>query len=211
MPTPAANTGFDLDLAASLARLRIYALSLTRNRDRADDLVQQTVLKALAGRESFQPGTNFTGWIFRIQRNEFISELRRGRPTVHIHGELEDTLSVPARQEEGLVLREFLDAFRQLTLASREALLLSHLEGYSYRQIADRAGVAEGTVKSRISRGRATLARLLDPPARVPAPRARRAGPPIPCSPLTVLLDAKPVRPRSGGERDPACEGVAGS
>ena len=58
MLTPGANTDFDLDLAATLARLRIYALSLTRNGDRADDLVQQTVLKALAGRESFQPGTS---------------------------------------------------------------------------------------------------------------------------------------------------------
>src|SRR3954451_18652669 len=154
MPTPGANTDFDLDLAATLARLRIYALSLTRNGDRADDLVQQTVLKALTGRESFQPGTNFAGWIFRIQRNEFISELRRTRPTIHIHGEIMDSLSVPARQEAGIVLREFLGAFRQLTRASREALLLSHLEGCSYQQIADRAGIAEGTVKSRISRGR---------------------------------------------------------
>jgi len=166
------HTDFDLDLTASLARLRIYALSLTRNGDSADDLVQQTVLKALSGRESFQPGTNFAGWIFRIQRNEFISELRRNRPTVHIHGEIADSLSVPARQEEGIVVRELLGAFRQLPRASREALLLSHLEGRSYQEIADRAGIAEGTVKSRISRGRATLTELLDPTARVRAPLA---------------------------------------
>jgi|tagenome__1003787_1003787.scaffolds.fasta_scaffold20704459_2 RNA polymerase sigma-70 factor (ECF subfamily) len=187
MPTPGANTDFDLDLAATLARLRIYALSLTRNGDRADDLVQQTVLKALTGRESFQPGTNFAGWIFRIQRNEFISELRRNRPTIHIHGEIMDSLSVPARQEAGIVLREFLGAFRQLTRASREALLLSHLEGCSYQQIADRAGIAEGTVKSRISRGRAMLLRLLDPPARVPAllaPLTRPKGSPAGSGPL---------------------------
>ena len=84
MTTLAINAGFDLDLKDILPRLRIYALSLTRNRDRADDLVQQTALKALAGRTSFRVGTNFSGWIFRIQRNEFISELRRGRPTVDI-------------------------------------------------------------------------------------------------------------------------------
>jgi len=165
VPIRAANTDFDVDLAGSLARLRIYALSLTRNGDRADDLVQQTVLKALAGRKSFRPGSNFTGWIFRIQRNEFISELRRNRPTVDILGEIGNTLSVPARQEEGLVLREFLGAFRQLTHASRETLLLSNLDGWSYRQIADRSGIAVGTVKSRISRSRAELTRLLDPPA----------------------------------------------
>lgn len=168
MPIRPTNTDFDLDLTGSLARLRVYALSLTRNGDRADDLVQQTVLKALAGRESFRPGSNFAGWIFRIQRNEFISELRRNRPTVDILGEVGDMLSVPARQEEGLVLREFLGAFRQLTYASREALLLSHLDGWSYQQIADRSGIAVGTVKSRISRGRARLTRLLDPPGLSP-------------------------------------------
>jgi RNA polymerase sigma-70 factor, ECF subfamily len=172
MPSRTANTEFDLDLTGNLTRLRIYALSLTRNGDRADDLVQQTVLKALAGRESFRPGSNFTGWIFRIQRNEFISELRRSRPTVDILGEVGNRLSIPARQEEGLVLREFVGAFRQLTHASREALLLSNLEGWSHRQIADRSGIAVGTVKSRISRSRARLARLLDPPASPPGPLA---------------------------------------
>lgn len=164
MPIRAANTDFDVDLTGNLARLRIYALSLTRDRDRADDLVQQTVLKALAGRESFRPGSNFTGWIFRIQRNEFISELRRNRPTVDIHGEVGNILSIPARQEEGLVLREFLGAFRQLPRDSRESLFLARLEGWSYQRIADRSGIAVGTVKSRVSRSRATLTRLLDPP-----------------------------------------------
>jgi RNA polymerase sigma-70 factor (ECF subfamily) len=172
MPIRSANTDFDVDLTGSLARLRVYALSLTRNGDRADDLVQQTVLKALAGRESFRPGSNFNGWIFRIQRNEFISELRRTRPTVDILGEVGSVLSVPARQEEGLVLRELLGAFRQLTRDSREALLLSHFEGWSYRRIADRSGIAVGTIKSRVSRSRATLTRLLDPPALSPVPMA---------------------------------------
>ena len=67
MTTTATNAGFDLDLKDILPRLRIYALSLTRNGDRADDLVQQTALKALAGRTSFCVGTNFAGWIFRIE------------------------------------------------------------------------------------------------------------------------------------------------
>ena len=76
--------GFNASLTEALPRLRVYALSLTRDRDRADNLVQQTSLKALAGRESFRPGTNFGGWIFRIERNEFISGLGRERPTVDI-------------------------------------------------------------------------------------------------------------------------------
>jgi RNA polymerase sigma-70 factor (ECF subfamily) len=176
MPTPAATTDFDRDLAGCLPRLRVYALSLTRNGDRADDLVQQTVLKALAGRGSFRPGSNFMGWIFRIQRNEFISEIRRSRPTVDILGEAGNRLSVPARQEEGLVRRELAGAFRQLAHDSREALLLSRLEGWSYQQIADRSGIAVGTVKSRISRSRATITRLLGPPARPPVPRGEPAN-----------------------------------
>ena len=83
MPIDQAPTGdFRANLTTLLPRLRIYAMSLTRDPDRADDLVQQTVLHSLAGEESFRPGTNFPGWVFRIERNELISGLRRQRPTV---------------------------------------------------------------------------------------------------------------------------------
>ena len=170
MPTTSKlNAGFDLELRGMLPRLRTYALSLTRNSERADDLVQQTALKALSGRESFRSGTNFAGWVFRIQRNEFISDLRRARPTVDIDSPSFPPLSHPPQQESGLILREFMSAFRQLSHNAREALLLAHVGGCSHRQIAARAGISEGTVKSRISRGRAALAGLLDPPAALPA------------------------------------------
>ena len=104
-----APTGdFDTDLTQLLPRLRIYALSLTRDSVRADDLVQQTVVRSLAGRNSFRPGTNFPGWLFRIQRNEFISGLRRERPTVELNDAISSTLSQPQRQESGIVMREFM-------------------------------------------------------------------------------------------------------
>jgi len=165
MSSRKAPTGdFDTDLTQLLPRLRIYALSLTRDSVRADDLVQQTVLQALAGRKSFRLGTNFPGWLFRIQRNEFISELRRTRPIADVFEGVADTLQVAPCQEVGLVLREFVGAFRQLPRGSRQALLLAQLEGLSHQQIADHFGIAQGTVKSRISRGRASLARLLDTP-----------------------------------------------
>jgi RNA polymerase sigma-70 factor (ECF subfamily) len=151
---------FNASLKDALPRLRVYALSLTRDRDRAENLVQQTSLKALIGRESFRPGTNFGGWIFRIERNEFISELRRERPTVDI-GDTNVMLSVPPVQDHGLVMRDFMTAFSQLSRGSRQALLLSKLEGRSYEQIASHAGIAVGTVKSRIWRGRTALERLL--------------------------------------------------
>jgi RNA polymerase sigma-70 factor (ECF subfamily) len=152
---------FHEQLKALLPRLRVYALSLTRDRDNADDLVHDTVIKALGGRNSFIPGTNFSAWVFRIQRNEFISGLRRTRPSVPIDSAVADMLSHPAHQESGLVMREFMSAFAKLSTPQREALLLAVLEGQSYEVIAEHASVSVGTIKSRISRARDTLKRLL--------------------------------------------------
>src|SRR6185295_19339741 len=101
---------FHEQLKSILPRLRIYALSLTRDRDAADDLVHDTVIKALTGRHSFQPGTNLAAWLFRIQRNEFISGLRRQRPSVPVDTAIAESLSHPAHQESGLVMREFVSA-----------------------------------------------------------------------------------------------------
>jgi RNA polymerase sigma-70 factor, ECF subfamily len=163
LTTQTMNADFDCDLKSILPRLRVYAMSLTRDMDRADDLVQQTALKALAGRESFRTGTNFAGWMFRIQRNEFISELRRARPTVSLDDPVAQTKSHAPLQENGLVMREFMAAFRQLSDARRQALLFATVDGQPYDQIARRAGVTVGAVKSRIRRGREMLKQLLDP------------------------------------------------
>src|SRR5512138_2648531 len=104
-------------LKAILPRLRIYALSLTRDRDAADDLVHDTVIKALTGRHSFQPGTNLAAWLFRSQR-----------PTVPVDTAIAESLSHPAHQDSGLVMREFVSAFAKLAPTQREALLLAVLE-----------------------------------------------------------------------------------
>lgn len=162
VPIQQALTGnFHADLKTMLPRLRIYALSLTRDRDRADDLVQETAVSALAGRKSFQPGTNFPGWLFRIQRNNFISGLRRLHLTVNLDDIVIDPTPYEPRQESGLVMREFKKAFHVLSVCQRETLLLAVLEGYSYARIAAHSGVSVGTVKSRVSRARATLRQLL--------------------------------------------------
>ena len=152
---------FHEELKALLPRLRVYALSLTRDRDSADDLVHDTVVKALAGRASFQPGTNLSAWLFRIQRNEFISGLRRVRPSVPVDTAIAEALTHPPHQESRLVMREFMSAFGKLSAVQREALLLAVLEGKSYDTIAELTGVSVGTVKSRVSRARDTLERLL--------------------------------------------------
>ena len=175
MPIHQALTGdFCADLTAMLPRLRIYALSLTRDADRADDLVQQTVVQSLAGRDSFRPGTNFTGWLFRIERNEFISGLRRLKPTVALDDAMANSLSHEPQQDSGLVMREFKKAFRTLTGTQRRALLLTGLEGQSYERIAAGSGVSIGTVKSRISRARATLRQLLGADDRAPGRSPQR-------------------------------------
>jgi RNA polymerase sigma-70 factor (ECF subfamily) len=163
MPSRHAPIGaFETDLTELLPRLRTYALSLTRDSVRADDLVQQTVLRSLAGRKSFQPGTNFPGWLFRIQRNEFISGLRRERPTVELTEAIARTLSYAERQESGIAMREFTTAFRTLADDQRQVLLLTALEGQSHETIAGACGIAIGTVKSRVSRARTRLRQMLD-------------------------------------------------
>jgi RNA polymerase sigma-70 factor (ECF subfamily) len=129
-------------------------------------------MKALAGRRSFRPGTNFAGWMYRIERNEFLSELRRSRPRVDIDAVDQLVLSVPPRQDNGVVMREFMAAFRQLPVGARQALLLGHLNDYSQEQIARHSGIGVGAVKSRISRGRAMLARLLAPTINIPSGRS---------------------------------------
>lgn len=152
---------FHADLKTMLPRLRVYALSLTRDRDRADDLLQQTVMKALAGRASFCLGTNLAAWLMRIERNEFISNLRRDRPTVCLDEVILNSLSHSPAQESGLVMREFRKAFGCLPHNQREALLLMVLEGWSHEQIAAHCAVSVGTVKSRIWRARKSLRDLL--------------------------------------------------
>jgi RNA polymerase sigma-70 factor (ECF subfamily) len=158
---PMLSGDFHADLKTLLPRLRVYALSLTRDRDRADDLLQQTVVKALAGRGSFCLGTNLAAWLMRIERNEFISNLRRDRPTVCLDEVVLNSLSHPPGQESGLVMREFRKAFGCLPANQREALLLMVLEGWSHEQIAAHCAVTIGTVKSRVWRARRNLHHLL--------------------------------------------------
>jgi RNA polymerase sigma-70 factor (ECF subfamily) len=170
---------FHEGLKALLPRLRAYAQSLTRDKIAADDLVHDTVVKALAHRQTFRPGTNLSAWLFRIERNEFISGLRRLRPSVPIDSAIAEGLSHLPRQENRIVMREFVEAFGKLARVQREALLLAVLEGKPYDEIAVITGVSEGTVKSRVSRARDTLERLMldddaRPSPKVNAPRTRR-------------------------------------
>ena len=146
----------------NLVPLRAYAISLTKAVDRAEDLVQDTVLRALSRQESFEKGTNQQAWLFTILRNSFFSDHRRaGREIEDADGRLAGEMATGADQESRLVLQELEAALAKLPREQREALLLVGMEGLSYEETAVALGCAVGTVKSRVNRARNRLAEIL--------------------------------------------------
>jgi len=145
-----------------LPALRAFALNLTRNPDRAADLVQDAVVKAWTHIDSFQPGTNLRGWLFTILRNSYYSDLRKTRREVpDPDGLLAARLKVMPAHDGVLALREFHAAFARLSAEHRQVLALVGAQGYSYQETARATALAVGTVKSRVSRARAILANQL--------------------------------------------------
>ncbi len=157
----------DKDFKAALANvaphLRAFARSLCGCRDRADDLAQETMMRAWAARDRYHAGTNFKAWTFTILRNQFYSEARRNRfRGEYDEGVAERTLRAPAGQEDAVALADVLRALSVLPDTHREALILVAVGNLSYEEIADICGIALGTVKSRICRARAMLAHTLE-------------------------------------------------
>ena len=150
-------------LEQEIPALRRFARALVGHPERADDLVQDTLERALTRLDSYTPGTNMRAWLFTILRNAHINELRRARTTATPDETLE-ALSppAPAAQEHGLAVRDLERALARLTPEMREVLLLIGLEGMSYEEAADVLGAKVGTVKSRLCRGREALRRLMD-------------------------------------------------
>jgi RNA polymerase sigma-70 factor (ECF subfamily) len=157
----AGRDSFHEDLIAALPRLRVQALALTRNRSAADDLVQDAVAKALAARASFEPGTNMQGWLHRILRNTFISDMRRRRPTVTIDDAPADALARSGGAEDRLLMGELSAALARLPADQREALVLLTVQNMSCEEIAAATGCAVGTVKARVFRARRALQTML--------------------------------------------------
>jgi RNA polymerase sigma-70 factor, ECF subfamily len=142
--------------------LRAFAISLCGNVDRADDLVQETLLRAIANINSFQPGTNMSAWLFTILRNHFRSEYRKRRREVEdSDGRYAETLKSQPEQYGRVEFREFREALTQLPADQREALVLVGASGFSYEEAAHICGCAVGTIKSRVNRARTRLAELM--------------------------------------------------
>jgi RNA polymerase sigma-70 factor, ECF subfamily len=143
--------------------LRAFAISLCGNVDRADDLVQETLLRAIANIESFQPGTNMSAWLFTILRNHFRSEYRkRKREVEDSDGHYAETLKTQPDQYGQVEFKEFQQALAQLPADQREALILVGASGFSYEEAAAICGCAVGTIKSRVNRARTRLAELMN-------------------------------------------------
>jgi RNA polymerase sigma-70 factor, ECF subfamily len=149
-------------MLAALPSLRAFAISLTYSTDQADDLVQDTIVRALTNIETFEPGTNMIAWLFTILRNLFYSQHRRAKhevadPDGCYAGQLRTAPDQGARCD----VQDVRKALARLSVENREALILVAAEGLSYEEAAQVCGVAIGTMKSRVHRGRTRLAELL--------------------------------------------------
>ncbi|WP_372421416.1 sigma-70 family RNA polymerase sigma factor [Salinarimonas chemoclinalis] len=154
----AVEEGLRTDLLATTPHLRAYAVSLCGSPDRADDLVQDTLLRALAKLDRFEPGTNLRAWLFTILRNLFFSEHRKRRHEVEdVDGMHSERLTALPAQQARLDLVDFRRALARLCPEQREALILVGAEGLTYEEAAGVCGVAVGTIKSRVHRARLRL------------------------------------------------------
>jgi len=154
---------FRSGLLENLPHLRAFARMIARDRTLAEDLVQDTVMLALAKQDQFHPGTNLKAWLIIILRNRFFNEMRRSSRKSEIHVEhLGDIAAIDGGQDVSIELRDFNRAFRTLPPAQREALTLVGASGFSYDEAAAIAGCPIGTMKSRVSRARLDLQLALD-------------------------------------------------
>jgi RNA polymerase sigma-70 factor (ECF subfamily) len=154
---------FKRAMLGCLGSLRAFAVSLTGRHDRADDLVQDTIMKAWAKKTSFEPGTNMKAWLFTILRNEFYSQIRKsGREIQDSDGYYTEQLSSHPGQYGVLDLKDFKVALDKLPDDQKEAIILVGASGFSYEEAAEICECAIGTIKSRVNRARTRLAELLN-------------------------------------------------
>lgn len=150
------------ELVTHLGVLRAFALSLCRNSALADDLVQETVMKAWKSIDKFESGTNMRAWLFKILRNTYYTSYTKARREVaDVDGVMGENVAVKPDHDGRLAYTDFLRAFEQLPDDQREALTLVGASGFAYHEAAEMCGVATGTMKSRVNRARQRLIELL--------------------------------------------------
>ena len=150
-------------IVENIPSLRAFARALANDRDRADDLVQETIVKALSNLDRFQTGTNIRAWLFTILRNSFFSELRKQRREIpDVDGKYAAQLTMRPTQIDTVAFGDFRRALLKLPTEQREALILVGPAGFSYEEAAAISGCAVGTIKSRVNRGRTRLTEMVD-------------------------------------------------
>lgn len=178
--SPDEKRAFKRELTEVAPHLRAFARGLCGRPDMADDLVQETLLKAWAAQDRFEPGTSMRAWTFVILRNAYLTDMRRNR----FRGDYDETvaervLTAPAGQEEPIHLSDMHRALLTLPPERREALLLVGAGGFSYEEAASICGCAVGTIKSRVGRARAALTAMIEegniPERSLSDPAAHRA------------------------------------
>ncbi len=156
------TSAFREGLVGEMPNLRAFAISLSGRIQLADDLVQETLLKAWSNADSYQPGSNLRAWLFTILRNTYFSLYRqRGREVQDTDGIYSQRLATPAAQEGALDLADFRIALAKLPPEQREVLIMVGASGLTYEEAATVCDCAVGTVKSRVNRARAKLSELL--------------------------------------------------
>ncbi|HZZ67363.1 MAG TPA: sigma-70 family RNA polymerase sigma factor [Phenylobacterium sp.] len=151
------------EVVALIPALRAFAWSLSHNGSDADDLVQDTLIKAWTNREKFEPGTNLRAWLFTILRNTYYTAvLRRRREVRDETGEYAGALKSPPTQDWSVAMHALQAALLKLPDEHREALILVGAAGLSYEEAAEICGCALGTIKSRVNRARARLLKIMD-------------------------------------------------
>jgi RNA polymerase sigma-70 factor (ECF subfamily) len=151
------------EMVALVPQLHSFARSLCRDGVRADDLVQEALLRAFDNLERFKPGTNLKAWLFTIVRNEHYSQLRRRKfEAPDIATDLLPEPSVLPDHDGELELRDLNRALAALAPGQRTALILVSASGFSYEEAATICGCAVGTIKSRVARARNTLLQMLE-------------------------------------------------
>lgn len=157
------KSDFKRELTEVVPHLRAFARGLCGRPDMADDLVQETMLKAWAAQARFEPGTSMRAWTFVILRNAYLTDMRRNRfRGEYDEGVAERILTAPAGQEEPIHLSDMHRALLTLPPERREALLLVGAGGFSYEEAAEICGCAVGTIKSRVGRARSALVSMLE-------------------------------------------------
>jgi RNA polymerase sigma-70 factor (ECF subfamily) len=157
-----ALVAFKSALLAELPSLRAFAISLSGSHDHADDLVQETVMKAWSAHASFAPGTSIRAWLFTIMRNTYFSQYRKARREVQdSDGEAAARLVSAPAQNGHLDLADFRIALEKLPDDQREALILVGASGFSCEEAAEICGCAVGTIKSRVNRARQKLMQMM--------------------------------------------------